>query len=267
MRRNSRSRSLGLGGVAAAGIAALVLGLGTPALATVKPGFGNLSVTGPASATLPKYYNGRVNLTVAFDGPVGSGISYSVSQKSTRLISRNAAVSAAYVRSSPSVYGSDRSNAISPSAAKVFYIEPYGGAVAAATTPGKYRATITVTKSQGGAKTSLTAVKDVSLKANVAYSKEQTSRSGTPRPGRAFVATVKAPYYQVGARVTAYVKLKGKKTYAKTTSGYLKQGTKNRSKATVKIPAKYVRSGAKYFFKIAAAPYAGGYRSGTYTIR
>lgn len=262
-----RSKSLGLGGVAAAGVAALVLGLGTPALATVKPSFGNLSVTGPASAALPKYYNGKVNLTVRFDGPVGSGISYAVSQKNTRLISRNGKISAGYLRSAPSVYGSGGSNAVSPSTAKVFYIEPYGGAVAASTTPGKYRATITVAKSQGGTKASLTAVKDVSLNANVAYSKEQTSRSGTPRPGRAFVATVKAPYYQVGAKVTAYVKLKGKKTYAKTTSGYLKQGTRNRSKAMVKIPAKYIRSGAKYYFKVAAAPYAGGYRSGTYTIR
>ena len=261
-----RTRRLALGGVAAAGTAALVIGLTVPASAA-GPTFGGLVVSGPASAVLPPHYAGRVDLKVRFDGPSGSGISYSVSQKSARPIARNAGIRASYVRPAPSIYGADRTNAIAPGVPKTFFIEPYGGAVADATTPGRYRATVTVAQIADGRKQTLTnETYAVTLNANVGYSKERTGRSGTPRAGKVFSVTVKAPYYQVGAKVTAFVKLKGKKVFAKTASGTLKTGTRSRSVATVKIPAKYVRSGAKYYFKVAAAPYAGGYTSAMYRI-
>lgn len=130
--------------------------------------------------------------------------------------------------------------------------------ISSSTTPGRYR--LTVQALEGGVATA-TGTKDFTVVASTSYSRSMSSTSISGKVGARYRTTFKlfAPRYQVGAKATVYYKFKGKKKYVKVatgkvnSSGYAKMLTK-RGK---------VRKAGRYYVKVGAVTYAGGYNTKT----
>ncbi|CAG7617338.1 hypothetical protein ACFPZL_11870 [Leucobacter soli] len=264
-------KRFGLGSLAAAGSAALVLGLtSAPAMAA-----GSFDTTKPqvkisSKITLPKTSSKKVKFTTTITGPAGTH-TYRFSDASfagpkTKLISRNKKIKKSYVEDTFSVYPDDYSSTLAPGTYGFT-----GNIYSNITTPGKYRVYVPVTQRAAGTYTDLktqTGTKDVILRANTGYSKSQTTAPSSGYLGRTWNVKVQAPYYQVGAKVSIYAKLKGKKKYKKVSSWKtLKSGNQFRSKATVKLSKKYTKKGTRYYVKVKSAPYASGYNGPVYKIK
>lgn len=78
------------------------------------------------------------------------------------------------------------------------------------------------------------------------------------RNGETAKITFRAPAYQKGAKVTLYVKKKGKKKYVKLTSAKLKASS---YQSQAKLKGKNLRTGDKIYFKVATVKYAKGYKT------
>ena len=260
-------KKIGLGSIAAAGAAALVMGLGTPAMAA--PPYTAPVISGPSAVTLPSSTVSKVNVSATFQGAAPTAnLKYywydaAYAGPSLTLLARNSKIRSSYVSAAKYAYTNDYSSTAVPGVATGinFSVNPY-------TTPGKYRLNLPVTQKgyNPSSTQTLFGYKEITVKANTSFSKKRTYATGSPKYGRAFKVKVNAPYYQVGAKVTAYVKLPGKKKYKKVTSGYLKSSNSSTSKASLKISSKYNKNKARFYFKVSAAPYAGSYKTTTYKI-
>lgn len=126
------------------------------------------------------------------------------------------------------------------------------------TTPGRYR--LTAQALEGGAPAA-TATRDFTVLASTSYSRSISSTSISGKVGARYRTTFKvnAPRYQVGAKTTVYYKFKGTKKYVKVatgklnSSGYAKMLTKKGK----------IRKAGRYYVKVGAVTYAGGYNTKT----
>lgn len=262
----NRMKRLGLGGVAAAGAAALVIGLAAPAMAAGTFDTSTPVVGGPSSLVLPKSGAANLTFTFQFEGP-GAPNEYTA-KPTTSLINRNARVKSSYVVSALDISSGGKVEP-GPPAYNIparLYAGYYVGSKARLATPGKYRVSIPVTSTLDNVVR--TGHKDVTVTANTTVSKNATGfRSPSIRAGKTRTITVTAPYYQAGAKATAYFKAKGKKKFKKVGSATLNTSTADFSKARIKIPGKYTKTAGHIYIKISGAPYAPGYKLKTIPVK
>lgn len=130
--------------------------------------------------------------------------------------------------------------------------------ISTTTSPGKYRLTL---QAYEGSTPDKSAYADFTVVASTSYSRSMSSTSISGKVGARYRTTFKlfAPRYQVGAKATVYYKFKGKKKYVKVatgkvnSSGYAKMLTKKGK----------VRKAGRYYVKVGAVTYAGGYNTKT----
>lgn len=257
------TKKIGLGSLGAISAAALVLGLtSSPAMAAVSPTFGGVVLSGPSSTTAGTK---AVPLTLQFNGPAPTSNIYYKVDGSARIIGYNSKIRSSYLKNVQGVYAD--SGAPTPAAAKGVKWNVYD----LSTSPGKWRVSTAVTKRQWNGSTYVNTVasgyKDISINASKSYSKRNTSLSGYGRANRAFPLTVRAPYYQVGAKVRVYYKAKGKKKYKKVATGTLKSGDAYFSKTKIKIRASKLARSGRLYVKIGSRPYAPAYNSAVGKLR
>lgn len=87
------------------------------------------------------------------------------------------------------------------------------------------------------------------------------------RVGSARTVTVKAPYYQAGATVTAYYKASGKTRYKNVGSATLSNYTSAYALAKIRVSGAYTKTSGRFYFKVGAAPYAGSYQTASIVAR
>lgn len=135
-------------------------------------------------------------------------------------------------------------------------------------TPGRYQLIVPATQFDGTTPVATkVTTRTFPVNANTATSRANSSAGPTTRTDRAFTLWVNAPDYQAGATATAYVKLKGQSSYRKAATGVALTGAKGVSRANIRIPSKYSKSGARFLVKVSAAPYAPGYQIPAYISR
>lgn len=258
-------KRISLAGLATTGAVALVLGMtSAPAMAAVSPTFGNAKLVGASSTSTGTK---DVPFTLSFDGPAADNNTYYKASGSAKMIGYNTKIRSSYLKKIQGVYPT--SGAPTPDAPKRVDWSIYD----LSTSPGKWRVSATVTKNTWNGSTYVqtraTAHKDIVVNASTSYSKRNTSLSGSARAGKTFPLTVRAPYYQVGAKVSVYFKAKGSKRFKKVATSTLKSGDAYSSKVTIKISKKHnvAGKGGKIYVKVGARPYAGAYQSATGTIR
>lgn len=259
-------KRIGLSGLAATGAAALVLGLtSAPAMAAVQPEFKAPTVVTYGKVVPSKTARKTFAVNVEAHGPSGYDYRYTTSNHSgpsIAIASKNSKARYSYIYK-PSFNKADFSSTATVSAVDRFNLE-----LPTYVTPGKYRLRVPVSQRQSGTFIAQKYTdKYVSVYANTSTSKSDTRASAYPRLNRAFTISVSAPDYQAGAKVTAYVKLPGKKTYKKAASSKTLKASKYNSKASIRIPSKYSKSKAKFYFKVSSVSYAPGYQTSAYTIR
>jgi len=257
-------KKFGLGSAAAAGAVALVLGLSTsPAMAAGTFDTTPPTISGTSNAYLPYSTSSKkIDFTVTLTGP-GAPYSYAWGESKATMIERNKKIKSSYVQRTFNVSPVSFS-APTPGANYAFT----GTVYSYITTPGKYRISVPVLQKNGSTVVSTrTATKNINIKASPTASKSRTSVYASGVVGRTWNAPVTAPYYQAGAKVAIYAKLKGQSSYHKATaSKTLANSNSSSSKATLKIPGKYTKKGTRFYVKVSSAPYAPGYKRTGYKI-
>lgn len=261
-------KKIGASSVAAAGAAALVLGLSSaPAMAAVTPSFGNVSATIASSTSVPSGSTTTryKDITLKFDGPAASTSNryyntfadyYGPKVASYKL---NAGVKSTYLNK-PSIEGV--SGQLNPAASSTPRLR-----VSQYTTPGKYKLNVPVTQRNGSTVVTQSGIAYITVNASTSISKQLTYASGSGRVGSTWSIKVAAPDYQSGAKTAIYAKLKGQKSYHKaTTATTLKASTSGKSRATLKLPGKYTKKGTKFYVKVTSVSYAPGYNDTGYSI-
>jgi len=262
-------KKLGVSTLAAAGATALVLSMSTPALAAENPTFGGLTVSNPGTATVPSSAKGSTKkISVKFNGPLPPAdktyqISYGMYEADfygpkITLSKKNKKLSSKYV----SLPYLSASSSASPTANNALEVK-----LSRYTTPGKYKITVPVTQHDRRVTptkvTTLNSTKYLTVRANKKVSQSLTGLSGSGTLGKTWKVSMVAPAYQAGAKVTLYVKAKGKKKYKKVgATKTLKSSNSTYSKTSkLKLPGKYTKKGTKVYVKVKAVAYSGAYKS------
>lgn len=265
-----KMKRVGLGGLAAAGAAALVLGLtSAPAMAAVKPTFGNVTATMSSSTNVPSGSTAREkSITIKFDGPFDSANPYNIRYYNTfadyygpkaNIYKRNAGVTGKYV-SKP--YISGVSAAMNPASSAKATMRIYS-----TTTPGKYKVYVPVTQRKGSAAVTKTAIKYINVNASPTVSKSLTRAPGYGKVGHTWKIKVTAPNYQSGAKAVLYAKKKGQSSYHKASSTHtLKRTHNSKSYTYLYLKGSYAKKGTKYFVKVGKVTYAPAYHGPLYKI-
>lgn len=258
-------KRVGARGLAAISAVALILGFGsTPAIADVGDEFAAPVVSAPQS-TYPSTSTTKALPVIAnVTGPEGFTYTYSdvrfdpAKPARVKLVAKNPKAKYANI-SEPWLTG--------PRYASLGD-DRFTLKLARSVTPGRYQVIVPVTQFEGnsGLATKVTA-HHIDVRANTATSRATSAAGATARPGRAFTMWVNAPAYQSGATVTAYVKLKGRSSYRKAASGVTLSAVRGGSKANIRIPSTYSKSGARFLVKVSAAPYAPAYQLSAYISR
>lgn len=262
-----RMKRLGLGGIAAVGVTALVLGFSTaPATAAVKATFGNVVAAEPGSVRVPSGSTAATkSIAVAFDGPAATADNKYYMEFSDygdpKIELSHSRVSALRV---DRPYLSGSYDALNPATLSAASLRVYSS-----TTPGRYKLTIPITRRNyiANTVTQATVVKYVTIKANTRVSKSGTDASGSGRTGRTWKIRVTAPEYQRGAKVAIYAKVKGSKKYRKASKTLRLKQSSYKSKATLKVPGKYTKKGTRFYIKVGGVSYSSGYKATGYRIR
>ncbi len=253
-----KMKKLGLGSAAATGAVALVLGLGSAPAMALGSFDEPMTLTGPSSVSLPTSDYKDLTYDFQFTGPT-DGVTYAAETKS-KMIARNTAIRPSYV---------GKYFALAEAEGNITPDTPYGIPASVhfdGTTPGKYQLSVSVRQSPSDVARTVT--KDVTVKANTKFSKSITRVSSpSVRVGSARTITVKAPYYQVGATVYAYYKASGQTTYKKVASAKLVNSSVSYAKASIRVSGKYTKTSGRFYFKVAAAPYAGSYQTASVAAR
>jgi len=256
-------KKIGLTSVAAAGSAALVLGLSSaPAMAAGTFDTTPPTISAPTSIYLPSSSSSKtIDFSVTITGP-GTPYSYKWGEAKTSMQARNDKIPGSYVKKTFSLYPA-------VSGTQTPGTKPWTGNVySSITTPGKYRMSVPVTQYNGATALATKAAKnDIVIKASPTASRNNTSATGSGYIGHTWTMTVRAPYYQVGAYVAIYAKRSDQSSYHKaTTAVRLANYTEYSSRAKLKLPGKYTKKGTKFYVKVASAPYAPAYKRTGYYI-
>ena len=258
-------KRFGVGGIAAAGATALVLGLSSaPAMAVGTFDTNPPTISAPTSTYLPASTSSSgkdVPFKVTFSGP-GAPYTYAWGDAKTSMVARNTKIKSSYVQKTfrlyPVTYNPSTPGTCSFTGKIYGYI----------TTPGKYRMSVPVIQKNGGtAVATHSAKKDIVVRSSPTFSKARTSVMASGIAGRTWNVPVTAPYYQVGAKAAIYAKLKGQKSYHKvTTARTLANYTSGSSKTTLKLSGTYTKTGTRLYVKVTSAPYAPGYQTASAVI-
>ena len=130
-------------------------------------------------------------------------------------------------------------------------------------TPGKYRLTFPITRTDVDPAVSNKVSVNVVIKANKKESRARTwLLKGTVKRNGSGTFQLRAPDYQRGAKVTMYYKAKGKSKYKKVATGKLDRNAPNGSKAKLSVKSKHdLKAGGRIYFKIGSVKYAGSYKT------
>jgi len=260
------TKKVGFGSLAAVSAAALVLGLSSaPAMAAVKPTYEGVTLSSPGTIKTPSGYTAtNKTVIVTINGPAISSNNhyYGYLQNpgpSVTPLKWNSRVKTQYV-SKPS-YSS--SSTLDPALNNAGSLR-----VSSYTTPGRYRLAVPVTRSQSGTVTVKTGTVDFTVTATGATSKARSywPSSVFGRIGKTAKLRASFPDYLAGAKLRTYVKLKGKKKYKKVSTTTVR-ASGSLAKATIKIPGRYFKKGAKFYTKVGSVPYASGYKGPTYRLK
>lgn len=254
-------------------IASLGLGAST-ANAAVSGTFGDVTTSNPGQITTPTTSTAKTkSITVSFNGPaVNTNRTYVMFDSaydgpSVSIAKRNGGVSSAYVNKP---YLDGPYTTLNPATTSVATFSAYKY-----TTPGQYKLTIPVSKRDYNTVTgtytwtTLKTTKNITVNANPKTSKAETSAYGSGRAGKTFKASVTAPNYQAGAKVTAYYKAKGTSKWKKVKTTKLKKTNGYSSKANLNISKKHNVGGrgGKIYFKIGKVTFAGSYQTAAYNLK
>ncbi|HML50839.1 MAG TPA: hypothetical protein PKD84_05430 [Propionicimonas sp.] len=234
MRSNRWSRLVAVGAATA-----LSAGIALLAPASLAQAASTVSLTGPTSTV-------AASKTLEFVFTINGD----ADQWTKTLTTVSSRVSSTYRSTPGSPYTTTTPSVGTPAA---LYVPVYSF-----TTPGRYR--LTVQAWESGVATA-TATKDFTVVASTSYSRSLSSTSISGKVGARYrtTFTVNAPRYQVGAKTAVYYKFKGKKKYVKVatgklnSSGYAKMLTKKGK----------IRKAGRYYVKVGAVTYAGGYNTKT----
>lgn len=240
-----------------------------PGTRAVSSQFGNLKLTGPGKATLPRKSDKNVKLKLTFNGPAvrtsSPAINYYVKNPVVKMVGKNKKLKKSRVWSPPYLYRA--STYADPSKALAMRLSVYSNI----TTPGKYKMAVPVEyyRSSPYTVTKKTVTKHITLRANTKYSKARTGFSGYAAAHKKFPVRIEAPGYQAGAKATVYFKANGSKKYKKVAVTRLKSKDKSYSRANTSIPAKYnaAGKGGRVYIKVGKVAYAGSYKSSVAKIR
>ncbi|MFV0432378.1 MAG: hypothetical protein ACK5LO_00110 [Leucobacter sp.] len=138
-------------------------------------------------------------------------------------------------------------------------------------TPGRYKTTVPIRQSKWNGssytRTVKSTTKEFVVRSNPSLSKAQTSWSGYSTSKGTFKMSLRAPDYQYGAKVTAYYKAPGKKSYKAVATTKLKKGSAN-SKVNFNISkTKKVKIGGRLYVKIGGVTYADGYKTASAKVK
>lgn len=260
-------KNLGRGALAASGAAALVLGLVTPAIAAGTFDTSTPVIDGPSSVVLPKSGIKDLTFTFQFEGPGAPEYTYTASPKSS-VVARNPRMRAAYVVNGLEIHpGGEVEPGPPPYGVPAsVYTAVFVSASARLTTPGRYRISIPVTSSPDNV--TRVGTKDIVVRANTTISRAVSSPSWpSVRMGRTLPITLRVPYYQAGARVTAYFKAKGTRKWKKVGVGRVKNSNADTAKVRIKIRGKHTKRSGSFKFRVGSAPYAPGYTTKAAKLR